>query len=127
MPPLSQALSSEMFLRPSASLFLKGHGHAPAQRLEDLVAGDERAGREAGGEVRGEAGEPGGHEDALQAALGIDEALGGVYENPALGDESSVLVVDFSIAPVGLGGHRLEEAGAAEWSAPGRISWPCGP
>ena len=43
-------------------------------RLEDLVAGDERAGREAGGKIRGEAGEPGGHEHALQAALGVDEA-----------------------------------------------------
>ena len=37
------------------------HSHAPAKGFEDLVAGGERAGRDAGGEVRGEAGEPGGH------------------------------------------------------------------
>ncbi len=92
----------------------KGHCYSPAQRLEDLVAGDKCAGREAGREVRREAGEPGGHEDALQAALGIDEAPGGVYEYPALGDESALFVAHLSIAPVGPGGHRLEEAAAAD-------------
>jgi len=56
MPPLSQALSSVMFLKPSASLFR--NCYASAQRLEDLVAGDERPWRETRGEVRGEAGEP---------------------------------------------------------------------
>jgi len=39
----------------------EGHGDTPAQGLEDLVAGDERAGRDAGGEVQGEGGEPGSH------------------------------------------------------------------
>ena len=92
----------------------KGHCYATTQRLEDLIAGDERPRREAGGQVWGEAGEPGSHEDALQATFGIDEALGGVYENAALGDEGSLFVVDFSIAPVRLGGHLLEEASAAE-------------
>jgi len=43
---------------------------------------------------------------------------------PAFGDESAVLVVDLAVAPVGFGGHRLEEAGAAECRAPGCISWP---
>ena len=40
--------------------------------------------------------------------LGVDEALGSVYEHPALRDESAVLVVDLAIAPVGLGAHGLE-------------------
>jgi hypothetical protein len=50
----------------------------------------------------------------FRATLGIDEALGGVYENAALGDEGTFFVVDFSIATVRLGGHLLEEASAAE-------------
>ncbi|MGD0952364.1 MAG: hypothetical protein ABR985_08205 [Methanotrichaceae archaeon] len=42
MLPLSEALSSEMFLMPSASLFLKGTA-TPDAGLVDLVRGYERA------------------------------------------------------------------------------------
>jgi len=92
----------------------EGHGQAPAQSLEDLIGGDERARCEAGGQIWRQAGEPGGHENALQAALGINEALCRVYEHPPLGDEGGVLVLDLAVAPVGLGGHGLKEAGAAD-------------
>ena len=50
----------------------------------------------------------------LQPSLGVDEALGGVDQHPALRDESNVLMVDFAIAPVGLGAHGLEPPAAAE-------------
>jgi hypothetical protein len=101
--------------------------YASTQRLEDLIAGDERAWRETRGGVRGEAGEPGSHEDTLQATLGIDEALGGVYENAALRNHCAFFVVGLSIAPVRLGGHRLEEASAAECRLQAVPSWPFGP
>ena len=94
--------------------FPERHGHASPQGLVDLVRGDERARGEAGGEVWREARQPRGHEYALQPALCVDEALGSVYQHPALRDQSSVLVVDLAIAPVGLGGHLLEKAAAAE-------------
>ena len=58
----------------------EGYCHASAQSLKDLIAGNGRTWSEAGGQVWGEAGQPGSHEDALQATLGIDEALGSVYE-----------------------------------------------
>jgi hypothetical protein len=61
-----------------------------------------------------EAGEPGGHEDALEPALGVDEALGCVYQHTALRDQGTILVVDLAVVPVGLGGHLLEPAAAAE-------------
>ena len=65
--------------------FPEGHRYASPKGLVDLVRGDKRARGEAGGEVWREAGEPGGHENALEPALRVDEALGSVYENPALG------------------------------------------
>ena len=42
--------------------------------------------------------------------LGAGETLGGVYENPALGDHGSILMVDLAIAPVGLGAIYLNKS-----------------
>jgi len=88
-------------------LLLEGDGHSPAQGLEYLVAGDERSGSEPGGEIRGKPGQPSGQQDSLQPALCIDEALCGVYQDPALWYQGAVLVLDLALAPVGLRGHLL--------------------
>jgi len=42
------------------------------------------------------------------------EDPGRVYEDPAFRDHWTLFVVDFSVALVGLGGHGLEEACAAD-------------
>ena len=114
MPHLSEALSSEMFPDALGVPFPERHGHASPQSLVNLVRGDESARGKAGGEVRREPRQTRGHENALEPALGVDEALGSVYQHPALWDKSTVLVVDFAIAPVGLGAHGLEKPAAAE-------------
>jgi len=55
MPPLSEALSSEMFLIALCIPFPEGHSHASPQGLVDLVRGDEACQGETGCEVRREA------------------------------------------------------------------------
>ncbi len=92
----------------------EGDRDPPPERLVDLVRGDEGPGREPGGEVGGEAREPGRHEDAGEPPLPVDEGPLRVNEDPSLGDEGRILVVHAPVAPVGLPRERPEPPAPAE-------------
>ncbi len=92
----------------------EGDRDTPPERLVDLVRGDEGPGREPGGEVRGEAREPGRHEHAGEPPFAVHEGPLGVDEDPPLGDEGRVLVVHPPVTPVGLPCEGPEPPAPAE-------------
>ena len=49
----------------------------------------------------------GNHENAIQRAFKINEALGSINPSPYLWDHGSILVVDFDMAPVRPGSMRF--------------------